>query len=356
MVVDADRSGAGRALGHHQPEADGPRQARAVRRDCPSPASVRQAGPHPLGGSADGPVGRGVHSNPAGLSPVIAGAWRLAEWGWTPQQRLAWIEGNLDLGVTSFDHADRCGGYRVETLFGEALALRPALRERLQLVSKCGIGLVAPARPGVLARTQVKHDDSLPGHVRASVDHSLQALRTDYLDLLLIHRPDALTDFDALADTFEALRREGKVRCFGVSNFAPQQLAPLHRRLALATHQIELSPLHLDALHDGVLDQCQDLGLRPMVWSPLAGGRIFTADDERARRLRATLEAMAAELAVSVTTLVIAWVLHHPSQPLPILGSRRLEVVRDALAALALRLDAQRWWQVWTAATGHAAA
>ena len=287
--------------------------------------------------------------NPAGLSPVVAGAWRLAEWQWTPQQRLAWIEGNLDIGVSSFDHADIYGGYRVEALFGDALALRPALRARLQLVSKCGIKLVAPARPG----HQVKHYDSSAAHVRASVDQSLQALRTDHLDLLLIHRPDALADFDELADTFERLRREGKVRCFGVSNFAPQQLAPLHRRIALATHQVELSPLHLDPLHDGVLDQCQDLGLRPMIWSPLAGGRLFTSDEPAAQRLRHTLQALAQELGVSLTTLVIAWVLRHPSQPLPILGSRRIEVARDAMAALALRLDAQQWWRVWTAAAGH---
>lgn len=291
--------------------------------------------------------------NPAGLSPVIAGAWRLAEWGWTPQQRLTWIEGNLELGVTSFDHADIYGGYSVEALFGQALALHPALRQRLQLVSKCGIRLAAPPQPGDRSAIQVKHYDTSAAHVRASVDRSLQALRTDHLDLLLIHRPDALMDFDALAHTFEALRREGKVLHVGVSNFAPHQLAPLHRRIALATHQVELSPLHLDALHDGVLDQCQDLGLRPMIWSPLAGGRLFTADDERARRLRATLGLMAAELGVSVTTLVIAWVLRHPSQPLPILGSRRIEVARDAMAARALQLDAQSWWRIWTAAAGH---
>jgi predicted oxidoreductase len=287
--------------------------------------------------------------NPAGLSPVVAGAWRLAEWQWTPQQRLAWIEANLDIGVTSFDHADIYGGYSVESLFGEALALRPALRSRMQLVSKCGIQLVCPSRPG----HQVKHYDTSTAHVRASVERSLQALRTDHLDLLLIHRPDALQDFDALAAVFEALRREGKVRSFGVSNFSPAQLAPLHRRFALATHQIALSPLHRQALHDGVLDQCQDLGLRPMAWSPLAGGRIFTADDEAARRLRATLQAMADERGISVTTLVIAWVLRHPSQPLPILGSRRIGVAQDALAALALRLEAQAWWQIWTAAAGH---
>ncbi len=287
--------------------------------------------------------------NPAGLSPIVAGAWRLAEWQWNAQERLAWIEANLDIGVTSFDHADIYGGYSVEALFGEALALRPALRSRMQLVSKCGIQLVTPSRPG----HQVKHYDTSAAHVRASVEHSLRALRTDHLDLLLIHRPDALQDFDELAEAFEALRREGKVRTFGVSNFSPAQLAPLHRRLALATHQIELSPLQRQALHDGVLDQCQDLGLRPMIWSPLAGGRIFTAQDEAACRLRTTLEAMAAERGISVTTLVIAWVLRHPSQPLPILGSRRIDVAQDAMAALPLRLDAQAWWRIWTAASGH---
>lgn len=287
--------------------------------------------------------------NPAGLSPIVAGAWRLAEWGWTPQQRLAWIEGNLALGVTSFDHADIYGGYSVEALFGEALALAPQLRRRMQIVSKCGIKLVTPARPG----HAVKHYDTSAAHVRASVHQSLTALGTDHLDLLLIHRPDALMDADELADTFESLRREGKVRYFGVSNFAPYQLAPLHRRIALATTQIELSPLHRDPLHDGTLDQCVDLGLRPMIWSPLAGGRVFTAQDEAAQRLRATLEAMAGELGVSVTTLVIAWVLRHPSQPIPILGSRRIEVARDAMAARALRLDAQQWYRIWTAAAGH---
>ena len=290
-----------------------------------------------------------VMHNPAALSAIIAGAWRLTEWDWTPQQRLAWIEANLDLGVTSFDHADIYGDYRVETLFGEALALRPALRERLQLVSKCGIRLVSPARPG----HAIKHYDTSAGHVRASVEQSLKALRSDHLDLLLIHRPDALMDFDELAEVFEALRAEGKVRHFGASNFSPAQLAPLHGRITLATHQVELSPLHLDALHDGTLDQAQDLRLRPMIWSPLAGGRLFTAQDERSQRLRHTLETMAAERGVSLTTLVVAWVQRHPSAPLPILGSRRIEVARDAMAACALRLDAQDWWRIWTVAAGH---
>jgi len=287
--------------------------------------------------------------NPAGLSPIVAGAWRLADWAWTPQQRLAWIEGNLDIGVTSFDHADIYGGYSVESLFGQALALAPALRRRLQLVSKCGIKLVAPARPG----HQVKHYDTSAAHVRASVEHSLRHLGTDHLDLLLIHRPDLLLDVDELADTLAALRREGKVLHFGVSNFSPAQLAPLQRRIALATHQIELSPLHLDPLHDGTLDQAVDLGQRPMIWSPLAGGRLLTGQDETARRVRALLEAMAAELGVAVITLVTAWLRRHPSQPLPILGSRRISVAREAMAALDLQLDAQQWYRIWSCAAGR---
>ena len=138
-----------------------------------------------------------------------------------------------------------------------------------------------------------------------------------------------------------------------MSNFSPAQLAPLHRRFALATHQIEWSPLHLNPLHDGTLDQCLDLGLRPMIWSPLAGGRVFTSEENTARRVRDTLEAMALEMGVSITTLLVAWVLRHPSQPLPILGSRRIGVAREAMAALDLRLDAQQWYRLWTAAAGH---
>ena len=285
--------------------------------------------------------------NPAGLSPVVAGAWRLAEWGWTPQQRLAWIEGNLELGVTSFDHADLYGGCGVEALFGEALALAPQLRPRLQILSHCGVRLPAPGGPAL------RHHDTSAAHLRASVEQSLRHFRTDHLDMLLIHRPDALMDVDELADTFEALRASGKVRHFGVSNFAPAQLAPLHRRFALAAHQVECSPLHLDPLHDGTLDQCQDLGLRPMAWSPLAGGRLFTGQDDTARRTRATLQAMADELGLAPITLVVAWLRRHPSQPLPILGSRRIEVAREAMAALPLRLDAEQWYRLWTAAAGR---
>jgi predicted oxidoreductase len=289
--------------------------------------------------------------NPAELqlSPLVAGAWRLADWGWTPQERLRWIEEQLALGISSFDHADIYGGYEVQSLFGEALALAPAVRERLQLVSKCGIQLALPARP----QHRIHHYDTSAAHVRASVEATLRELRTDRLDLLLIHRPDALLDADELAATFEALRREGKVLHFGASNFTPAQFALLHSRVPLATNQVELSPLARGVLHDGTLDQCQQLRIRPMVWSPLAQGRLFTGGDEAARRVQAELQALAAELDASPTTVAMAWVLRHPSRPWPILGSRRLEATRDAVAALHLRLAPEAWYRLWQAGAGH---
>ncbi|MBL0149089.1 MAG: aldo/keto reductase [Ideonella sp.] len=285
----------------------------------------------------------------AELSPIVAGAWRMAEWGWTPTERLRWIEQNIELGITSFDHADIYGGYSVEGLFGEALALAPKLRHKIQLVSKCGIRLVSPARLGNL----VKHYDTSAAHVRASVEHSLRALRTDHLDVLLIHRPDALMDVDALSTTFDLLRAEGKVLHFGVSNFTPAQLAPLHRRCPLVTNQIELSPLHRQPLHDGTLDQCQDLGLRPMIWSPLAGGRIFGDDAADAQRVRQVLTELQRETGAGWVTLLIAWLLRHPSRPLPVIGTRRIEMAREAMAALQLNLDAQQWYRLWQAGAGH---
>lgn len=283
------------------------------------------------------------------LSRIVAGAWRLADRDLGAGGRRRWVETCLELGVTAFDHADIYGGYAVEGLFGEVLAAAPALRDRMQIVTKCGIRLVDPARP---AHT-VKAYDTSREHITASVDASLRALRCGHIDVLLIHRPDALMDPDEVAATFGDLRDAGKVRHFGVSNHAPSQLALLHRRLPLVTNQVELSPLHLDALGDGTLDQCLDLGLRPMAWSPLGGGRLFGDADARALRVRSVLEALGADHGVSAATVAFAWVLRHPAGVLPVTGTMRAEGLQEAVRALDLRLSADEWYRVWEASTGH---
>lgn len=287
--------------------------------------------------------------SPSQLSPIVAGVWRMGEWNWTPQQRLRWIEQCLERGITSFDHADIYGGYTVEALFGQALALSPGLRHRMQLVTKCGIKLVHAQRPA----HRVKSYDTSAAHVVASVDNSLRALGTDHLDLLLIHRPDALANPQELAQTFEHLHRQGKVRSFGVSNHSVSQFALLHRQHPLATNQIECSVLQMKALADGTLDQCLDLGIRPMVWSPLGGGRLFTGQDEQASRVRWVLQRLAAEYGATPATMALAWLLRHPSRPIPITGSQRLQALDEAVAALSIRLSAEHWYEVWQASMGH---
>jgi predicted oxidoreductase len=283
------------------------------------------------------------------LSRVVAGVWRMAEWGLNVQQRVRWIEQALELGITTFDHADIYGGYTVEGLFGQALAASPGLRQRLQLVSKCGIKLMSPQRPA----HALKSYDTSSAHVQASVENSLRELRTDHLDVLLTHRPDALMHPDELARCFERLRAQGKVRAFGVSNHAPSTLAMLHRRFALSTHQVEFSPLQMQALADGTLEQCLDLGLPPMAWSPLGGGRLFTGPDEQAQRVRAVLQALALEHGVSPASLALAWVMRHPAGVLPLTGSGRPEALREAAAALSVQLPAEHWWRVWQASMGQ---
>ena len=293
-----------------------------------------------------------IDLGPAGprLSRIVAGTWRIGDWSMGVTERRRWIDGCLALGITSFDHADIYGGYTVEALFGEVLAADPALRERLQIVGKCGIKLVSPNRPS----HAIKSYDTSRAHVVASVEQSLRALRTDRLDLLLIHRPDLLMDPADLADTLAALRRDGKVLHFGVSNHSPSQLALLNHRLPLATHQIELSPLQMKALADGTLDQCLDLGLPPMIWSPLGGGRLFDPHDAQAARVRAVLEALGRQHGgASIATMAYAWILRHPSRPLPITGSRRIEAQREAVAALAIDLSPEDWYRVWQASMGQ---
>jgi predicted oxidoreductase len=283
------------------------------------------------------------------LSPIVAGVWRLHEWQFDATQLLRWIEQALEMGITTFDHADVYGGYSAEAAFGAALAAAPGLRERMQIVTKCGIKLVSPARPS----HAIKSYDTSRAHVTASVDNSLRALHTDRIDLLLIHRPDALMDPDELAETFRGLRDAGKVLHFGASNHSPSQFALLHERIALATNQIEFSPLHLDPLTDGTLDQAVALRLPPMIWSPLGGGRLFSALDEQAARVRGVLEDLGRERCVPASTMAYAWLRRHPAKPLPIAGSRRIEALREAVAALDVEISAEEWYRVWRASTGR---
>jgi predicted oxidoreductase len=257
----------------------------------------------------------------------------------------------VELGITTMDHAAVYGGYSAEERFGEALALRPQLRDRLQIVSKCGIRMRHPRRP----EHTLSHYDTSGDHIVASAEQSLRNLRTDRLDLLLIHRPDPLLDADEVAAAFDRLRSDGKVLHFGVSNFKPPQLELLLARVpGLVTNQIEVSATELGAFGDGRLDQLQRLRLRPMAWSPLGGGSLY-APGERQERVRAALESMGEALGgAGADQVALAWLLAHPSGMVPVLGSGKRERIRSAAAAASLSLTREQWFSSWIASTGSA--
>ena len=276
------------------------------------------------------------------FSRFVMGYWRLMEWNMSARQRVDFMEAHLDLGVTTVDHADIYGGYQCEAAFGEALRLAPHLRQKMEIVSKCGIATTARA------------ENAIGHYITASAEQSLKNLAIDALDLLLIHRPDPLMDADEVAEAFTALHQSGKVRHFGVSNFTPAQFSLLQSRLpfSLVTNQVEISPLHQPLLLDGTLDQLQQLCIRLMAWSCLGGGRLFS--DADCQPLREELQQVAQELnADSIEQVVYAWVLRLPSRPLPIIGSGKIERVRAAIAADALTMSRQQWFRIRKAALGY---
>ncbi|PCO65017.1 oxidoreductase [Enterobacter hormaechei] len=282
------------------------------------------------------------------FSRFVMGYWRLMDWNMSPVQLADFIEEHLDLGITTVDHADIYGGYQCEAAFGEALRRAPALRERMEIVTKCGIATTAKPEHAL------GHYITDSAHIVKSAEQSLINLATDRIDLLLIHRPDPLMDADEVAEAFLTLHQSGKVRHFGVSNFTPAQFALLQSRLpfTLATNQVEISPVHQPLLLDGTLDQLQQLRIRPMAWSCLGGGRLF--NDEAFQPLRNELEMVARELnAESIEQVVYAWILRLPSKPLPIIGSGKIERVRAALVAEELDMTRQQWFRIRKAALGY---
>ncbi|NWF70935.1 MAG: aldo/keto reductase [Chloroflexi bacterium] len=286
------------------------------------------------------------------MSRLVAGVWRLMEWQMSKDALLDWIHACLDLGLTTFDNADIYGGYRCEAAFGEALALQPALRGTMEIVTKCGIALLSDQRP----QHFVKHYNTSRAHIVAAAENSLRQMRTDYIDLLLIHRPDPLLNADETAAAFVELKQAGKVLHFGVSNFTPSQFDLLQARLdfPLVTNQIEFSVLHLQPLHDGTLDHSQRLRLPPMAWSPLGGGSLFTGQDAQTQRVRAALEQVGrAHGGAALDTVALAWLLAHPAHVVPVLGSGKVERLRGAAAAEQIQLDRQQWFSIWQASAGH---
>lgn len=285
------------------------------------------------------------------VSRLSWGAWRLADARLEGKDIVTLVRTAVELGITTIDHADIYGSYTCEKLFGDALAAEPQLRAQLQLVTKCGIKLISAQRP----EHRLKHYDTSRAHIVASVENSLRALRVGQIDLLLIHRPDPLMNADEVARAFVELKEAGKVRHFGVSNFTCSQFDLLASRLPfpLVTNQIQFSTLHLDALDNGALDQCQRLRISPMIWSPLHGGRLLKEESARAVTVREILTVIGKDLGATPEQTAIAWILMHPSKPAPALGTNNLQRLRSLAEAEKVPLTREHWFRIWSASAGR---
>jgi predicted oxidoreductase len=286
------------------------------------------------------------------FSRITHGLWRLKDWDKSPAEIQKMIHSCLQLGITTFDHADIYGDYNCESLFGAALAESSVRREDIELVTKCGIKLVSKNRP----QTSIKHYDTSASHIVNSVENSLKNLRTDYIDLLLIHRPDPLMNAEEVAKAFSRLKESGKVLYFGVSNFLPSQFELLSSQtnVPLVTNQIEFSVINMEAQDNGILDMCQRLRISPIAWSPLGGGTLFNEQTERIVRLRQVLKDIAVEHgADSIDQIALAWILNHPANFVVVLGTGNIDRVRKAVEAEQIKLSREQWFTIWTASMGR---
>ncbi|MGK9052760.1 aldo/keto reductase [Neorhizobium petrolearium] len=282
------------------------------------------------------------------LSRLVYGLWRIGDDADTsPKHVEAKIEACLAQGITTMDNADIYGGYTAEAIFGAALKASPSLRDRIEIVTKCGI--VAPA--GRHSAVRGKHYDTSAGHINASVEASLRDMATDYIDLLLIHRPDPFMDPDETGPALDALVASGKVRAVGVSNFRPWDFSLLQSSMEaeLVTNQIEMSLVAMDSFTNGDLAYLQERNIAPMAWSPLGGGSLFKPENQR---LMTVLERIAGEQDVDATAVAVAWLLAHPARILPVLGTNNPGRIARIADAAKVTIDRQTWFELYTAAIG----
>jgi predicted oxidoreductase len=290
-----------------------------------------------------------VSLGPISLSRLVYGMWRLGDDADTsPAHVVAKIEACLAQGITSFDQADIYGGYAAEAILGAALRTAPGLRARMEIVTKCGI--LAPA--GRHAAARVKHYDTSATHINASVEASLREMAIESIDLLLIHRPDPLMDHHETGAALEALVASGKVRAVGVSNFRPWDVRLLQSAMStrLVTNQIELSLMALDGFTNGDVAFHQQHGAPIMAWSPLAGGRLLAKADGL---LRERMTEIGTAHGTDWSAVAVAWLLHHPAQILPVLGTNSLSRIASIGDALKVKMDRVTWFELFTLALGH---
>lgn len=282
------------------------------------------------------------------FSPIIIGTMRWGIWGanYSPTEVQKVIEKSLELGLYTFDHADIYGNYTTEKLFGDAWKEMNLNREKIQLISKCGIEMPCENRD-----FKMKSYNYSKEHIISSVEKSLKNLQTDYLDLLLLHRPSPLMNPQEIVEAFETLKNQGKVLEFGVSNFSTSQFDLIHQVYPIITNQVEVSLNHTNSFTDGTLDQLMMKNLRPMAWSVM--GNYFSEHSEQNSRIKKVLKGLCDKYNAEENQILLAFILKHPSGILPVIGTSRTETIQKFKKSLEINLGREDWFCLLEAAKGE---
>ncbi|MEO6347905.1 MAG: aldo/keto reductase [Aquaticitalea sp.] len=281
-------------------------------------------------------------------SRVIAGTMTWGSWGkqFSKKEMIDLMHHCINQGITTFDHADIYGGYTTEAEFGNAFVESGINRQALELISKCGIQYQADNRTN-----KVKHYSYSKDYIIWSAEESLRHLKTDYLDLFLLHRPSPLMQPDEIAEAISTLKKEGKIKAFGVSNFTTSQVELISSTTEISANQIEFSLTQHSAMHDGTLDQMILKKITPMAWSPL--GIVFKDDSEQTQRIHNQFGELMKKYNATEDQLLLAWILKHPSNIHPVIGTTTKQRIVDAAKAVEIDLELEDWFLMLVASQGH---
>lgn len=281
------------------------------------------------------------------LSPIVAGTmnWGIWDKKLSTSEMIHLINICIENKISTFDHADIYGSYTTEAEFGKAFAESKIAREKIQLISKCGIQL-----EGNRKNTN-KHYDYSKEYIIWSAENSLKNLQTDYLDVFLLHRPSPLMVADEIAEAVEKLKKDGKIIDFGLSNFTSSQTELIRQKTEINYNQIQFSATHHEAMLDGSFDYMQVHGIRPMSWNPL--GTVFREDTEQTRRLKKVLAELVEKYGVGSDTILLAWILQHPAKVIPVAGTVNIARIQQFMKAVELKMDKQDWFAIWTESMGN---
>jgi predicted oxidoreductase len=276
---------------------------------------------------------------------------RWGRWGanFTTTEYRSIIDECLHNGITSFDHADIYGDYTTEADFGQVLKNAPSLRQQMQLITKCGIQITTPNKP----LHQIKSYNTSKEYIIASTEESIKNFCTDYIDVMLIHRPDPLLNPEEVAEAITILQRQGKILHFGVSNFLPHQIDLLQKFIPVQFNQLEISIVHLLPFVNGMLDHCLQYNIIPMAWAPLGGGILNDDTHPRYRSIAATASELAAKYLTGINQILIAFLLAHPSKIIPVLGTTKIERLLQVKEAANITLEREDWFKLYIASTGE---